>query len=67
MWARGIAGVLLLLVGAVWIAQGVGVAHGSSMTGQSQWAFIGAVAVAVGLALLLAARHVRNQGPDGEE
>ena len=52
MWARGIAGALACLVGAVWIAQGVDVLHGSGMSGQGQWAVIGAVLLAVGLALL---------------
>src|SRR5437870_1648903 len=34
MWARGIFGALLCALGGVWIFQGVGVLHGSVMTGE---------------------------------
>ncbi|MGH7876234.1 MAG: hypothetical protein ACRENM_01015 [Candidatus Dormibacteraceae bacterium] len=43
--------VLLVLVGLIWIGQGVGVIKGSFMTGQSRWAVIGAIAVLLGLAV----------------
>lgn len=46
-------GVLLALVGAVWLLQGVGVLPGSFMTGQAQWAVIGAGCLGVALTLLL--------------
>jgi len=52
MWARGIAGVVLCLVGAVWIAQGTDVLHGSFMSGSGQWTVIGAVLAVIGLGLL---------------
>jgi len=35
--------VLALLVGVVWIGQGVGLIHGSFMTGRVEWALIGGV------------------------
>jgi hypothetical protein len=35
VWSRGIVGVVLCLVGAVWVAQGTGAMHGSSMSGKS--------------------------------
>ena len=54
-----IVGVLLVLMGAVWILQGINVLPGSFMTGQSRWAVYGAVAVIVGIALLVAARRGR--------
>ena len=60
MWARGIAGVVLCLVGAVWIAQGTDALHGSGMSGQTQWAVIGGVVVLVGLALLAWAWRIRR-------
>jgi hypothetical protein len=56
---RGIVGglgLLCLLVGAVFIGQGVGAIGGSFMTGQTKWAVIGAALVGVGGALLAAAR-----------
>jgi uncharacterized membrane protein YhiD involved in acid resistance len=56
MWIRVVIGAVLLLVGAVWIAQGIGVRHGSPMTGEAVWAIIGVPLVVVGLALLRSAR-----------
>ena len=56
MWIRVVIGAVLLLVGAVWIAQGIGVLHGSPMTGEAVWAIIGVPLVVVGLALLRSAR-----------
>lgn len=52
MWIRGIVGVVLCLIGAVWIAQGTNALHGSGMSGHGQWAVIGAVFVVIGLAVL---------------
>jgi hypothetical protein len=49
-----VVGVLLLLVGGVWILQGVGILPGSFMTGEMQWAVYGAIAALVGAALLFA-------------
>lgn len=44
--------VLLVLVGVVWMGQGVGLIRGSFMTGRVEWSVIGAIvsgAAAVGL------------------
>lgn len=41
-------GVVLLVVGAVWILQGIGVATGSVMTGKAVWAILGVVCVVAG-------------------
>ncbi len=60
MWTRGIAGVAACLVGAVWIAQGTDVLHGSGMSGHGQWAVIGGVLVVAGLALLAWAWRIRR-------
>jgi hypothetical protein len=59
MWIRGIAGVLLCLTGAVWIAQGTNALGGSSMSGHGQWTVIGVVLVLLGLALLVLAWRKR--------
>ena len=53
--ARLIIAVALILLGAVWIAQGSGVLKGSFMTGQSLWLWVGIACGVVGLGLLLAA------------
>jgi len=52
-----IVGVLLVLMGAVWILQGINVLPGSFMTGQTRWAAYGAVAAIVGIVLLVVARR----------
>jgi uncharacterized membrane protein HdeD (DUF308 family) len=52
--AAKILGVLLVLIGIVWILQGINVLPGSFMTGQMQWAVYGAIAVVVGVALFIA-------------
>ena len=49
-----ILGGLMILVGAVWSLQGIGVLPGSLMTGQAFWAIMGAVLLAVGVLLVLA-------------
>ena len=48
---------LLVLVGLVFLGQGVGMIGGSFMTGQSIWAAIGAVLLGVALALLTLGRR----------
>ncbi|SEQ24586.1 hypothetical protein SAMN05428969_2380 [Devosia sp. YR412] len=47
-----IAGVLLFLVGLVWILQGANLLAGSAMSGQSQWLYIGIVVAIIGAALV---------------
>ena len=47
-----VVGTAALLVGAVWIAQGLGLLPGSFMTGQRQWAMYGALAAGAGALLL---------------
>ncbi len=44
-------GVLLGLVGAVWLGQGLGIIPGSFMTGSQFWAIAGIVALVVGISL----------------
>jgi hypothetical protein len=52
-WIRRVIAVALLVVGAVWFFQGVGLIEGSFMTGEALWAVIGIACVAAGIALLL--------------
>jgi hypothetical protein len=47
-----IFGVLLALLGLVWIGQGVGLIKGSFMTGSGFWGAVGAVCLVTGLALI---------------
>jgi hypothetical protein len=54
---RLVVGALLVLIGAVWILQGIGLLEGSFMTGEAVWAIIGAVCAVIGLALLRGGRR----------
>jgi hypothetical protein len=60
--ALQIAGILLVAVGCIWFLQGVKILPGSFMTGQVRWAVYGAIAVVVGLGLLLAAKRRTLKG-----
>jgi hypothetical protein len=55
--ALNILGVILVFFGLIWLLQGINVLRGSFMTGQIRWAVCGAIAVAAGTALLLAANR----------
>jgi hypothetical protein len=58
-----IVGVLLVFMGGVWFLQGVNVLPGSFMTGQTQWAVYGGLAVAAGIGLLWFANRHRDSQP----
>lgn len=50
--ARIAIAVVLLVVGAIWFLQGIGVIGGSFMTGATLWTLIGAACVVAGLLVL---------------
>ena len=52
-----IAGVLLVLMGGVWILQGINVLPGSFMTGQTKWAVYGALTAVAGIVLIVMGRR----------
>ena len=61
---RGVIGVILVVIGAVWFGQGIGAIGGSFMTGAPEWAVIGAICVFIGAMLLLGARRARQAAGD---
>ena len=61
MLVRGIPGVLLSALGVLWILQGIGTVHGSSMSGHGQYAVLGAFVLLIGVMLLLTALRVRRR------
>lgn len=71
--ALNVSGVLCLLVGCVWILQGVNILPGSVMTGQIVWAIYGGVLGVVGIILLILAhrapakRRLSDDPATGEE
>jgi len=50
--ARRVVGAILVLTGLVWIGQGTTLIQGSSMTGSTFWAVMGAICIVAGLVLL---------------
>jgi len=58
-----VIGLLIMLTGAVWMLQGIGVLGGSAMTDQTQWVFIGAIAAAIGAALAYRGLKARRELP----
>ncbi len=62
--ALRIIGVLIGLMGFVWFLQGINILPGSFMTGQSQWAIYGAIAVVVGIGLVIYANRLSRKPPN---
>lgn len=52
-----VVGVVALVVGAVWVGQGLGYLPGSFMTGVRFWFWVGLACVLGGLGLLLSSRR----------
>jgi hypothetical protein len=55
-----VLGVLLLLVGLVWVGQGLGYIKGSFMTGDMKWFWIGLGMIAAGLVVGVGALRGRQ-------
>ena len=60
-----VVGIFLLVSGGVWFLQGINILLGSAMTGQTRWAVNGAIAMLLGLGLLLGA-FVRRGASRGD-
>lgn len=58
--AMNVAGAVLVLIGCVWILQGINILPGSFMSGQTRWAIYGAATAVAGIALLVAANRRRS-------
>jgi hypothetical protein len=59
--ALNIAGILCLLVGCVWILQGINILPGSFMTGQTKWAVYGGIVAVAGVGLLISANRRNSE------
>ena len=53
-----ILGIILMIIGTIWILQGVNILPGSFMTGQTKWAINGAIAVVIGVVLFAWSRRM---------
>ncbi|MEV6156130.1 hypothetical protein AB0L53_37885 [Nonomuraea sp. NPDC052129] len=60
-WIFLVLGVLLVLMGALWTLQGLGVVGGSVMSGVTLWAIIGPIVLIVGAVVaFIGIRQVRQ-------
>jgi hypothetical protein len=59
-WVWNILGILLILIGIVWIFQGSNILPGSFMSGHIQYTFLGAVVDIIGLGLLVYTNRSRE-------
>jgi hypothetical protein len=56
-----VAAVFLIVIGAIWVMQGINVLPGSFMSGQSEWAYRGSAALLVGVIILLYGSKMRKR------
>jgi hypothetical protein len=59
-WVWNILGIVLILIGIVWIFQGINILPGSFMSGHIQYTFLGAVVDIIGLGLLVYTNRSRE-------
>jgi hypothetical protein len=61
-WSWLTAGLLAVVVGGLWTAQGLDLLGGSAMSGVAVWAVIGPIVVVVGLLMIVIGVRVRARG-----
>ena len=54
-----VVGAFLMLMGIVWILQGINILPGSFMTGQMQWAVFGLIALVLGAVFFQVGRNMK--------
>jgi hypothetical protein len=60
-WVLLGVGVVLDLIGTIWLLQGINILPGSFMTGQPFWAGAGIAAIIVGMGLVILAMRRRSE------
>ena len=60
-WLPMALGLLLVVLGAVWALQGLGILEGSVMTGVSMWAIVGPIVAVAGLILIVTGVRLRTR------
>jgi hypothetical protein len=60
-WMKLVGGVVLVLLGLLWIGQGLNLLPGSVMSGQVLWVIIGLLVLLVGAWLLWRTARVRSR------
>ncbi|WP_329454212.1 hypothetical protein [Streptomyces sp. NBC_01497] len=59
---RTVVGVVLILLGGLWISQGTGVMKGSMMSGHGQYTWLGIVVALLGIAGVVWGLRARGRG-----
>ena len=67
MQVRIVVAFVALVIGLVWIGQGIGLIGGSFMSGEAFWAVMGAILVLIAVALLRGVRRERRQYGDRQQ
>jgi hypothetical protein len=62
-WILVGVGIVLVLLGGLWLLQGVSILAGSVMTGQTFWAIVGGILLIVGIALSVLGIRRRPTAP----
>jgi hypothetical protein len=65
-WVLNILGVLLILMGLVWILQGINILPGSFMSGHIQYSLLGIIVGAIGVGLIALANRRRKMTGGGD-
>ncbi len=60
-WVLLVVGIVLDVLGAVWLLQGVNILPGSFMTGQMFWAYTGGIVMIVGMAVTAFAMRRKSE------
>lgn len=60
-WVLIILGILVVLLGLVWLLQGTNVLAGSQMSGHRRWIAIGGVLDVVGIVLIIIGSRMRRK------
>ncbi|NNC11028.1 hypothetical protein HII28_03925 [Planctomonas sp. JC2975] len=63
MWPLLVVGVIVGIVGLVWMLQGLNVLGGSAMSGSTIWAIVGPIVLAVGVVLIIVAVVLSRRRP----
>lgn len=59
MWLKVAIGAIAIIIGLVWIGQGLNIIHGSGMSGHPAFSVLGLILVLVGAWLLVRAQRAR--------
>ena len=62
-WIPVVVGIVLILLGGLWMFQGVGILRGSVMTGQTFWAIVGLILLIAGIVLCAFGLRRRSTTP----